>query len=310
MPILAPSVKKNQHPWVLVQVGLLPERNTHFSMKPPDASCICGLPCWNSSKQPWNSSKALPSTQLAACKSHWKGFAKLHRRSLHDIFCRFLFPFKNCMLKKVSKSYFLWPSEKSWEELKRCEKRREEMRRHEVSCKALRRAEKNWEILRRGEISWAGMSWDYLTREVWGAEKSWVETTCVEWGNWEDLKREWIIQMNWEEIRKTQMTWEERTIVISGEEFRKGEKTWDEMRWGANAEKTPREMRWDADCSGNGMWWTVFKIQKRSRRMGKSSNCCCEAQKAWPHPTGTALVPLLPGYYWYAGVSQEQQHRM
>ena len=59
-------------------------------------------------------------------------------------------------------------------------------------------------------------------------------------------------------------------------------------------------MRWDdTDCSGNGMQRAVSKrscdamrpnemnLQKRGHQHEKSRDCCCDAQKAWPHPIGS-----------------------
>ena len=169
--------------------------------------------------------------------------------------------------------------EKSWEELRRCEKRREEMRRQKT-WDELRRAEKSWENVRR-----TGKIWEALTGEDWWrAEKSWIETSCVERSSWQELRRY--------EKRSDDMRRDEK-VVISGDKLRKGEKTWDEMRWdgmmqaaatmGCN-EQSPREaaMRWDH------MKW---KKMKRSN-FEKSRVCCCEAQKACPHPISTFCVPL------------------
>ena len=95
--------------------------------------------------------------------------------------------------------------EMNWEDLRTTQKswglRGEEMRRHEKTwhvltwaAKSWGRVEKRWDNPRRGEITWGEMTWDELRRpdmrRWWRAEKSCVETSCVEWRNWE-AERSW-----------------------------------------------------------------------------------------------------------------------
>ena len=115
-----------------------------------------------------------------------------------------------------------------------------------MSWYELRRAEKSCENLRKAEISWDEMRWDDLTgEEWWRAEKSWVETSCVEWRSWEELRRE--------EFRCAEKRWEKRSGDMRRDETscdqlrdEKREKTWDGLRWDEvkKAEKTWDEMNW------------------------------------------------------------------
>ena len=113
------------------------------------------------------------------------------------------------------------------------------------------------------------------------AENSWVETSCIEWRSWEELKGEefrWA-EKRWEKLRWHEKRWEQmRSTEKSWDELRRGEKTWDEMRWDEMRwgekgwEDTARhEMRW---CHGIGqdevrwdeMRWADMRWDQMMRR--------------------------------------------
>ena len=137
------------------------------------------------------------------------------------------------------------------------------MRRHMMSWHELRRAEKSWEELWKLKESWDEMGWPDGRRLV----KSWVETSCVEWRSWEELKREEFrcAEKRWEKLRRRRMEKLRRAEPgredmrwdgMRWDEVKKTEKTWDELRWDGMtqtavtmgcSEQFPNEaaMRWE-----------------------------------------------------------------
>ena len=127
-----------------------------------------------------------------------------------------------------------------WVETSWHEKSGEELRWDELTLEERRRAVKSWEELsweepwlRRADMRRAVKSWDELTwEEPWRAEKSWVETSCVEWRSWDKLKREGL---RWAEKISERLGWHWHEEIW--EQLWSAEKSWEKER--------RYEMRWD-----------------------------------------------------------------
>ena len=220
--------------------------------------------------------------QLAACKSHWNGSAKVASICfwwLFLVFGAFHVPFKFAFKKLQNRTFwiFLWIwrrdsileqvlgqiraemiwewAEKSWDEVRRAEISWEDVRRDGKGLEDVRRGEKRWEDMR-----WADMSCEEL-RKLW-EEPRWDET------GWDG--------MSWDD-----RTWEERwRAEKSWEKERRHEMRWDEMRWG--------EMRWHRlRRQWDGMRNFQEKLRCNETRWNeKRSNL----QKRW-HRNATSSLP-------------------
>ena len=164
----------------------------------------------------------------------------------------------------------------------------EEERRDEKTWDELRRAEKSWENVRR-----TGKIWEALTgEEWWRAEKSWIETSCVERSSWQELRRQVVLVKELlnnpvNDMRRDEKSCDQRRQV----EKRREDMRWDEMRWD------------DAGCSNHGMQWAVSKRScdaMRSYEMKKtwkdptlkSQEFVVAKRRRCPHPISTFCVPL------------------
>ena len=274
-----------------------------------------------------------PVLTAGACKSYWNGCAKVATISFWYIFFdfgAFHSPFTFAFLKRLQfktvlfvalarrRAEMIWVwAEESWDEVRRAEvsvRRAWKMRRHDLR-RAEKSCEKSWYKPRWDQMGWVETTW----HEKSGDELSWDELRRMERLRRAENRR---VHMSWEEMWKAQLTWKEmRTVVISWEELRKGGEAWDELRWDEKNEKTRHEMRWAGmtqtavtmGCNEQfpreaAMRWDQTKwekiLEKRWRRNEKSKDCCCEAQKACPHPIGAQSLFHSIGYrrfFWNFG---------
>jgi len=121
---------------------------------------------------------------------------------------------------------------------------------------------------------------------------------------WDNMRKLKMVQTNSEELG-----WVEKRR----DDAKRNETRWDDVE---TFEKARHEMKWDEvrlDETRCEMWdekrrewirWNEMKLdevkwgekksnlEKRWHQNDTSRACCCDAQKAWPHPIGTVFAPL------------------